>query len=409
MGNKKDSEKSKKKEEKIPIEESDSDDDQNRIVSKKKSKKQESDSEEDMIEPDSVKKKKPSSKSSKKEKEKGISNLDAFILKKIKEFKEIESNKDFDVPEEVIPGKMEERYNWLWDQIDTGGIPCKPSKKEVEHVRFYILGVCKSLKLHLFYPQRPNEEYSTPTEVLRAIYADYDIPTKSIKGWEQTYAFVKRKKSSPPTWLIFSQVIPTDYRNRKGRAAPKKSTKNESDIDDKVTKKKRPSVESDDEKPIKKSKKTRLEKIVDYSHNVKPMIQIPKQVAEDSADMNLRFNLVLGALGCDVTIVKSLVKKMNSALESAEKEKQDESKEASEDDDKSKIDQDDKDTNTEISKESSPSKSKDEDEDKEEKEEKVEKEDNEHKEDKEENSMLEETNTEETNEDETVVESNDVI
>jgi len=284
---------------KIPTEESDSEEEESF------SKKSESSDEEDMIEDDSIKSKK--SKSTKK----GKINIDSFIAKKIKEYKEIESNKEFDVPEEVDADKMVDRYNWLYSQIGETGIPCRPGKKEVDNVRYFILGVSKSLKLHLFYPAHPEKDYSTPTEVLRDIYIDNDIPTKSIKGWDQSYVFVKKKKLSPTaSWLIFNCVIPKDYRKRKAKSnskSPKKS-------DEKVQSKRK--SDSNLEEKSSKKKKSRPEKILEYAHNVEEMLTIPHEVGNEMADMVLRLQLIRGAISLDINTIKNIIKNMNSSLES---------------------------------------------------------------------------------------------
>jgi hypothetical protein len=77
----------------------------------------------------------------------------------------------------------------------------------------------------MFYEGDVTKDYSTPTEVLRDIYRDYNIkPTTNIKGWEQTSAFViKTNTSEEPNWLPLNAVIPCDY--RKGAKAKTKTSK----------------------------------------------------------------------------------------------------------------------------------------------------------------------------------------
>lgn len=215
------------------------------------------------------------------------SKIASMIAERIAKHRQQDAEQDFDVPEGVDRQKMEERYRWLMDQVGATGIPCKPHKKvrscivaalscffnqffqEVEHERFYIVGVSKSLKLHLFYQGKPKKDFSTPTEVLRPIYDDNGIETKSIKGWEQSSAFVKRKKSAATaSWLAMSAVVPSDYRKR--RVSAKNSTK------------KRKS-----EKQPAKSK--------------------PKSKAEDAADSDDEVtNLLISSIQCSETESSSL-------------------------------------------------------------------------------------------------------
>jgi hypothetical protein len=74
------------------------------------------------------------------------------------------------------------RYSDLSQEcLGDKGIPCRGTKKDIQHVAFYIVGVAKCGKPHLFYDRRPKKDYSTPTEVLKDIYEDNGLDSKNIK------------------------------------------------------------------------------------------------------------------------------------------------------------------------------------------------------------------------------------
>ncbi len=157
-------------------------------------------------------------------------------MMKVEEYKKREmlDKSGFMVPKNIDVQKMKDRYRWLRNQIGESGIRCRlfwktpflPVLPEFSHIdhfdvmenkldgeyTFYIVGVTKSLRLNIHLDSQPCIDYSSPTEVLRAICNDHQIHSIGIDGWKVFGAFCQGNVLDPPQWIQLCHVIPEDYR-----------------------------------------------------------------------------------------------------------------------------------------------------------------------------------------------------
>jgi hypothetical protein len=229
-----------------------------------------------------------------------LAELISGIIKKNKAETE---NQEYFVPQESNLETTIGRFKWTWNQIlKDGGILSKPTRKEVENVNFYQVGLDKTMIPHYFYAKHPEKDYRSINDVLKD---DNGVKVTTIKSaYDQVLQYVK-PPNKEPEWNQASYTYPALYRRNQKRKStttaakePAKRVK-KSPATEKVTKKKADQLPS------------RIERANDFIQGTGDLVQIPKEMADNAAEQMMRLFVLKAMFAVEYPVIKRVAHLIN--------------------------------------------------------------------------------------------------